>query len=519
MKVIILFKTSYLIKIVFLFAVYFITARFGLTLNAVSGFATLIWLPTGISLAALLIWGFKLWPAIVLGAFLVNLLAGAPFLVAAGIAIGNTLEALLGAYLIKKVTRQVLLDRLKDVLLLIVASVFSTAISATIGVSSLWLGQVISGSNYSATWTAWWIGDMVSNLIIAPFILIWSTRLHFKLSSKRFGEVIIMSLFVLVISAVIFLSADSRNSSKAYMVFPPLIWVSLRFGQVGAITTIFFLSLISILATFGGLGPFVMGSLDKSLPALQIFVGVTGITAMVLGAVASEKQRLEERKNEFISIASHELKTPIATLKGYTQILEQHLQKNKDPGVRLYISKLSYQLDKLTKLVNDLLDVSKIQVGKLELHKENLEISKLVKEVVEDMQLNSKHKIVFKQQGERQIMADRDRISEVVTNLISNAIKYSPKSNKVLVQTIGNGNGVLISVQDFGIGISEKDKERIFERFFQADTRIRKSFSGLGLGLYISSEIIRRHGGDIWVDSVKGKGTTITFKLPKSETS
>ncbi|MDO8452599.1 MAG: MASE1 domain-containing protein, partial [bacterium] len=166
----------YLFKSVLLFAVYFAAAKVGLSLDAVSGFAALIWAPTGIALAALLILGIKYWPAIFLAAYFVNFSTGAPLLVAAGMGVGNTLEAVVAAYLLKKfINIETFLDQLKDVFYLIfLAALFSTAISATIGVASLYLGGIVPVSKLVDTWTAWWMGDMLGDLIVLPLIIAWS---------------------------------------------------------------------------------------------------------------------------------------------------------------------------------------------------------------------------------------------------------------------------------------------------------------------------------------------------------
>ena len=166
-------KLFYLLKIIILFGFYFGTAWAGLKLNAVSGFATLVWPPTGIALTALLLFGYRLWPGIFLGALLINWQTGAPFLVAFGIGIGNTLEPVIGAYLLKSIKFNNSIEKLANVLWFIFfAALVSTLISATIGVGSLWLGGVISSTAIAATWIAWWIGDVLGNLIVASFLLV-----------------------------------------------------------------------------------------------------------------------------------------------------------------------------------------------------------------------------------------------------------------------------------------------------------------------------------------------------------
>lgn len=231
----------------------------------------------------------------------------------------------------------------------------------------------------------------------------------------------------------------------------------------------------------------------------------------------TERKLLERQKDEFISIASHELKTPITTLKSFTQILKMHLNQKPSEKTGHYLSKMENEINRLTILVNDLLDVSKLKLGKLNLIKEKVNLGELAEEIIEDLQtITNTHKITLNSEKDLYIYIDKHRISQVFINLISNAVKYSPKADKVLVNLKKTKDGVLVEVQDFGIGIFKKDQQRIFESFYQANNRIRGSFAGLGLGLYICKEIINRHNGVIWVESLKKEGSTFKFLLPLS---
>jgi signal transduction histidine kinase len=176
---------------------------------------------------------------------------------------------------------------------------------------------------------------------------------------------------------------------------------------------------------------------------------------------------------------------------------------------------MGYQVDKLTNLVSDLLDVSKLQTGKLELRKEKFDIGKLIKEIAENFEAtDNTHKIFIKGKSLKMIKADKDRIEQVVINLISNAIKYSPDSDRVEIKIKSEKNVIIISVKDFGVGIAQEYLNKIFGRFYRVyDTR-DKTFPGLGMGLYISYEIIERHKGKMWVESRKGEWSTFYFSLP-----
>jgi signal transduction histidine kinase len=282
------------IRVGLLIVIYFATAKLGLMMGAVSGFATLVWPPTGISLAALLLFGLRLWPGIALGAFLVNLSTGAPVLTAAGMAVGNTLEALIGAsWLRRGLGFRNALDRLRDAIgLIAVAAVVSTTVSATIGVSSLWLGGVMARSAYGPTWLAWWLGDMMGALVVAPLLLTWGASPSFRTSWRQMAELGGLVCSVIVVSAIVFedlVSSQTEFYSMPYMIFPLVIWAAIRFGPRGAATATFMVSAIAIWGTAQGHGPFRMDLLSERLTYLHAVMGIVGVTAMVLAAVVAER--------------------------------------------------------------------------------------------------------------------------------------------------------------------------------------------------------------------------------------
>jgi PAS domain S-box-containing protein len=241
-----------------------------------------------------------------------------------------------------------------------------------------------------------------------------------------------------------------------------------------------------------------------------------GKATRMIGAVLdiTERKLIEKRKDEFISIASHELKTPLTTIKAYSQILEHHFQQNKDKESQLYLTKVNAYINKLIGLIGDLLDVSKIESGKLQLREEVFDFDQLIYSIISDLQLTSKsHRIIMEGETHQKILGDKLRIEQVISNLIANAIKYSPSADKVIIHIFSKGNNVVFSVQDFGIGIPKNKHKKIFEKFYRVDDAVQ-GFSGLGIGLFFSYEIIHRHKGKIWVKSKAGEGSTFFFELP-----
>ncbi|HEX9509198.1 MAG TPA: PAS domain S-box protein [Puia sp.] len=224
--------------------------------------------------------------------------------------------------------------------------------------------------------------------------------------------------------------------------------------------------------------------------------------------------QLNSYKDEFIGIASHELKTPLTTIKAYLQLLERELQ---DEMHQLYVNKTLHHVEKLTRLVSELLDVSKIQAGKLEFNFTDFYFNELLNEAIQAVQqTNPTHRILYKEEmTDIRIHADQHRLEQVIINLLSNAIKYSPHADEVRVHAIKEGNHILVSIKDFGIGIPSSELDKLFSRFFRVKG-LSPNIQGLGMGLYISDEIIKGHKGKMWVESELGKGSTFYFSLPLS---
>ena len=228
-----------------------------------------------------------------------------------------------------------------------------------------------------------------------------------------------------------------------------------------------------------------------------------------------EFKTLATQKDTFLGIASHELKTPLTSLKLYAQVLERMLRKTGDEKNAEFAKKMDVQIIKLTSLIGDLLDVTKINSGKIYLNEEEFDFEKLVIETVEDQQMSTLYNIELHTENVGMVFADRDRIGQVITNLISNAIKYSPSSQKIIVIIKQLNENVEFSVQDFGIGMAEDKKGRVFEQYFRVSGDEQSTFPGLGLGLYISAQIVERSHGKIWVNSIFGDGSTFSFLLPQ----
>lgn len=235
---------------------------------------------------------------------------------------------------------------------------------------------------------------------------------------------------------------------------------------------------------------------------------------------AIERKKADIQKDEFLGFASHELKTPVTSIKGYIQLMQLYADSNNSPARILelllpLIQKVDLQVDRLTHLINDLLDVTKAQAGKLEFNMEKFPIDEVICEVVGNMQMISqKHKILINGKTGAFVLGDRERTAQILINLLSNAIKYSPQADRVLVHMGASAGKVSITVQDYGIGIAKENQQKVFERFYRVDGSKQETYPGLGLGLHIAAEIAKRQNGRLSVESLEGQGSIFCLELP-----
>jgi signal transduction histidine kinase len=227
------------------------------------------------------------------------------------------------------------------------------------------------------------------------------------------------------------------------------------------------------------------------------------------------QKEIEDQKNSFLSMASHELKTPITSLRIYAQLIKKGMEKNNHEVCKLYLQKIEDQADRLSRLVTSLLEVAKWQIGNIPFKFSHFNLSETIGSAVEVAQKQSKkHKISLTSNLSNMTYGDEDRIHQVITNLLSNAIRYSPNSEPIEVSITQAKSQVTVSIRDYGIGIEKKLQSKIFDRYYRAKSAHDMNFPGLGIGLYISMEIIKKHHGRIWVKSSRGKGAVFSFTLP-----
>ena len=289
-------RLPYPAAVALLAVLYFAAAKLGLLAAVAQAVVSSAWPPAGLALAALLLFGIRYWPGIAIGAFLLNASSGVPLAGAAGIGVGNTLEAVVGALLLQRVARfRPSLERLRDVLaLVLLAAALSTTVSATIGVASLWLSGAISPAAYGSLWFVWWSGDAMGVLVFGSLLLTWAATPRLREAPSRAVEALALVLLLVVLTGALF----RLPYSYVYAIFPVVSWAALRFGPRGAATATTLVASLAVWYTLHGRGPFVASTPTQNLALLQTFVGLLAVTALVVAALVTERATAQQALTE-----------------------------------------------------------------------------------------------------------------------------------------------------------------------------------------------------------------------------
>jgi len=513
--------------------IYFIVGKLSLQLAFVHPSASPVWPPAGIALAALVVFGYRTWPAIFLGAFLVNVTTAGNIGTSLCIATGNTLEAVCGAWLVNQFaggTR--IFDRAQDVFKFALAVMVSTAVSPTFGVTSLAVGGLADWANYRAIWLTWWLGDATGALVVAPLLILWSIGPRWRLNPKRHLEVGLLLLVLLMLGEAVFggwFPITARNYPISFICGPIVIWMAFRFTQRETATGIFVLSAIAIWGTLRGFGPFVMATENQSLLIAQTFTAVLVITALALAAGMAEGRRAEaaieqqkavveaanRTKDNFLAMLSHELRTPLTPVIAALDVLESVPSQSEDSKASLAMIRRNVELE--SQLIDDLLDLTRIAKDKLQLKFDQIDAHQAISNVAEicRMEANARRLRVYLnlRAGAHHVTADVTKFQQIIWNLLKNAIKFTNENGEITISSSNPSPQVLtIIVGDTGIGIEPEILERIFDPFEQGDRSFQRRFGGLGLGLAISKSLAQAHGGTLAVAS-EGRDRGSTFVL------
>lgn len=557
----------HLVRIVGLGAAYVAGGRLGLWLAFEHGSVSPAWPPTGIAMAALLVWGVRTWPGVALGAFVVNALTEAPLAAVAGITVGNTLEAVVGVLLLQRLGVRGEIGTLRDVLALLTGALVAPVASATVGVASLCVSGAADWPGFGRLWWQWWLGDGMGALVIVPLVLSWRGAPRFLPTAARAVEVALLGVGLGGVSVFVFgRPLDPGFLDQSYWVFPLLVWAALRFGLRGVSLAALVASGLAIWGTVRGLGPFTTASTAASLVLLQAFLGVLGVTGLILAAVTTERHRAEaalaqandelerrvdartadlartngelaqqNQENEaFVFAVSHDLRSPLVNLEGFSHELElttrdlggvlaqaslpedvrvraRRLEEDMADSIRFIrtgVVRLTTHTDALLKLA---------RAGRVDYDLRCVELQPLVTRIVASLRATvGERRATVEIEDVSPVWGDAAALEQIFANLIGNALQFLDPARPGVV-TIGqlgldeDGGRRTYFVRDNGLGIAEAQIPKVFDAFRRFHTA---SAPGAGLGLAIVRRAVERHGGRVWVSSQVGAGSTFFVALP-----
>jgi len=507
--------------------VYLVAGRLGLSLALVHASASAVWPPTGIALAAFLLLGRSVWPAIFVGAFLVNVTTEGSPATSLGIALGNTLEGLVGAELVKRFAGgAAAFDRPRDICRFVVlAGLGASMISASIGVTSLCLGGFARWSEYPGIWLTWWLGDAGGAVVVAPALLLWARRPSPGWTRAQWLEVAGLLAVISGLGAIVFgglLPSLSGDRSLSFLCLPPTIWAAFRFGKRETAAAVLILSGIAAWGSVRGLGSFPERG-NESLLLVQLFLGVVSVTALSLAAVVSQRRRALEqlgrqavelaRSNaeldEFARVVSHDLKAP---LRGISQLARWIVEDCADlirADSRRNLSLLDERAKHMSRLIDGVLSYSRF--GRTRSALQHVDSRAVAEEVIDS--LGPLRGVSVRIEGTLPVLRyDRTQLTQVLQNLIHNGVRHLGRpAGEVVVSCRESADGFEFSVRDDGVGIPASHLERIFQMFQVVDPDGETS----GVGLAIVRKIVEMHGGSVSVESTVGRGATFRFSVPR----
>ena len=516
--------------------VYFAAGKLGLSFASYSASSSSVWPPSGIAFAALLLMGFETWPGVFLGAFFVNLTTSGTVFASLGMATGNTLEAVVAVYLAMRFANgRQLFERAQDFFKFVAVSIFASTISAAIGVASLALGGLTHGGEFLRIWFTWWMGDVGGFLLFAPFLILWIENPRLIGDRRRLVESTV-TLTVIALSGILVFGGafpGIENYPIGFICIPMLVWTAFRYGQREAATAMFVTALAANWGMMRGLGPWAR--YDDPIASFivpQAFMMTMAVMTLVLAAVVWERKRAvadanearlqaeaaNRSKDKFLAMLGHELRNPIAALSSAVHVLENGDAQSPKSAQILEI--MQRQSGHLARMVDDLLDVERLTAGRITLDRRPMNLAECARECVAALHLRREfaERDIEPRLADTWIDGDPDRIDQILTNLLSNASKYTRPGGKIVLTIRSESDRAIIRVEDDGDGISPDLLPHIFELFVQGNRLSDRRPGGLGLGLTLVRRLVELHGGTIAADSKgRGQGSAFTVTLPRVE--
>lgn len=523
-------------------AAYFLTGIAGVSLYVAEVRATLIWAPTGISIAALYLLGYRFWPGVFLGALSVNLCLNSGLLPALTVAVGNTLEAVIAVWLVKRWSNHATpFEHVRDVLGYILLACFgATMISALVGAAVTTGIDAPEHSDFHSVWRLWWLGDMMGALLVAPvLILLLHPQEPFRSDLRPLPARLAEGSFTLFagVAMVVLVYADildpNYSTRLTYLPLVPMLWAALRFSRLTTVLQNLVVCCAAIALTLSGTEGAGKDQANLSLMLLFLFLTVQNSALLLVTAVVRDRNRTDAalaearkaaeeasaQKSRFLTNMSHEIRTPLNGILGVTALMLPDIHNDKQ---RSQLRIIQSSADSLLNILNDVLDHGRIESGKLVIEPRTFPLPQLIRDITG----------LFESQAEARslslkthvandvpefVTGDDTRIRQILVNLLSNAVKFTRQGSITLnveMTTETPDPVIRFVVRDTGIGIPSKALKNIFDAFTQADSSTARIYGGSGLGLTISKQLAERLGGTLELVSLEGVGTEVIVTLP-----
>jgi signal transduction histidine kinase len=495
-----------------------------------------IWLPTGIATVAAMMGGTRMLPGIFLGSFLTNdLLFAPPLVITTIISTTNALGPVIGALtLLRLRPKGGLFNSFGGIIAFLVCTTFlSPAISATGGaIAMAVVGHPFDPTLFYSIWVNWWLTDSGGTLYLAPALILWlglETETEVRLGSLRNGfgrRDLAVWAWIAVVSAVLFLTPPLRGSyirsAFPFLLVVPLSWIALRMSLRSAYTLVSLVAIVATAGTVAGFGPFQNHTLANPLQLVGTLVVLLAMNVLTIVSLVSERQEARNESNAksvFLAETSHELRTPLNAIIGFSEMIRDGMMGPIDTRYRDYGSDIAGAGRHLQKVINDILDISKVESGRLELHEEVVSIEETLQECgriilamakVANVTLDIEAHEAFPL-----LRFDPIRFRQILLNLMSNAVKFTPAGGHVGVSAAVTKDAIVIAVTDTGIGMRREDIAIALKPFQQIDSALSRRFDGTGLGLPLAKALTELHGGTLEIESAPGEGTTVRLRLPR----
>jgi signal transduction histidine kinase len=497
-----------------------------------------IWLSTGVAMVAAMVGGTRLFAGIFLGSFVTNAVLFAPPLhVTTIISVGNALGPVAAALVMRGLRPPSgLFTSLYGVVSFVFCSTFlGPAIIAVFGAAALAIGEPFDAARFYAIWSNWWLSDSGGSLYLAPALLLWLGIEHepdgYTSAARQgwSGQNLAVWCGIAAVSVALFLAppsggADVRGADVRgafpFLLVVPLSWIALRMSLRSAYSLVTLVAVVATVATVAGFGPFHASALANPLQLVGTLVVLLSMSVLTISALLSERLDAESAnrvKSMFLATTSHELRAPLNAIIGFSSIIGSAPADPAHPNHAEYARVIQSSSEHLLSLINDLLEMSRLEAGRIDLAEESVPLAQAVAAALDLFIVQARAKSIALEtdfEAEAVIRADPKALRQILANLVSNAIKFTPEGGRVAVSTaLAPGGDLVIRVSDSGIGIPADALERVFAPFERAH---RGDTDGTGLGLSITRGLVALHGGRVTLDSAPGQGTIAIVILPAS---